>query len=202
MNWWISKACQWHPKREIFILAKVEGKEHPVKVHARKKTDEIIRAVYSECLLRGNLVFHVSWGSSDKRKIHQCRPVLSAVEGIWVIGLYISRKNMASWTVSCADRHLAILWLPAWENVWMPWHMRYGWVSSLPHGRNRTGRFEDCRMLVRPMPNGDLTEQGDLLKAMRKSVVRILRWQWYRSFTGRRSSWRISRHENTGTIAS
>lgn len=97
-------------RRYGFTPAKVEVEEHHVKVYAGKKTDEIVRAPHSECLLRGSLVSPSLEAAVMNAKYVNAVPLYRQEQEFERYGLHISRQNMANWTIQCADRYLAVLY--------------------------------------------------------------------------------------------
>ena len=97
-------------RRYGFTPAKVEVEEHHVKVYAGKNTDEIVKAPHPECLLRGSLVSPSLEAAVMNAKYVNAVPLYRQEREFERYGLHISRKNMANWTIQCADRYLAVLY--------------------------------------------------------------------------------------------
>ena len=81
-----------------FTPAKVEVEEHHVKVYAGKKTDEIVRALHPESLLRGSLVSPSLEAAVMNAKVNAV-PLYRQEQEFLRYKLHISRQNMANWTI-------------------------------------------------------------------------------------------------------
>lgn len=83
-------------RRYGFTLGKVEVEEHHVKVYAGKKTDEIVRAVHPESLLRGSLVSSSLEAAVLNAKYVNAVPLYRQELEFERYGLHIFRQNMAN----------------------------------------------------------------------------------------------------------
>ena len=79
-------------------------------MYTGKKTDEIIKAPHRECLLRGSLVSPSLEAAMMNTKYVNAVPLYRQEQEFFRYNLHISRQNMASWTIQCANRYLAVLY--------------------------------------------------------------------------------------------
>lgn len=97
-------------RRYRFTPAKVEVEEHHVGVYAAKKEDRIVRAKHPGYLLRNSPVSPSLKAAILNAKYVNAVPLYRQEKEFERYGINITRKNMADWTVRCAERYLTILY--------------------------------------------------------------------------------------------
>ena len=96
-------------RRYRFTPAKVEVEEHHVGVYAAKKEDRIVRAKHPGYLLRNSPVSPSLEAAILNAKYVNAVPLYRQEKEFERYGINITRKNMADWTIRCAERYLAVL---------------------------------------------------------------------------------------------
>lgn len=97
-------------RRYRFTPAKVEVEEHHVGVYAAKKEDRIVRAKHPGYLLRNSPVSPSLEAAILNAKYVNAVPLYRQEKEFERYGINITRKNMADWTIRCAERYLAVLY--------------------------------------------------------------------------------------------
>ena len=97
-------------RRYRFTPAKVEVEEHHVGVYAAKKEDRIVRAKHPGYLLRNSPVSPSLEAAILNAKYVNAVPLYRQEKEFGRYGINITRKNMADWTIRCAERYLAVLY--------------------------------------------------------------------------------------------
>lgn len=97
-------------RRYRFTPAKVEVEEHHVGVYVSKKEDRIVRAKHPGYLLRNSPVSPSLEAAILNAKYVNAVPLYRQEKGFERYGINITRKNMADWTIHCAERYLAMLY--------------------------------------------------------------------------------------------
>ena len=88
------------------IPARFIAERHHVHIYADKKTDTIVRAEHSADLLRNSIVTPSLESAVINAKFVNQVPFDRLEKEFARNGVYISRANMASWTIKCAERYL------------------------------------------------------------------------------------------------
>ena len=97
-------------RRYRFTPAKVEVEEHHVGVYASKREDRIVRARHPGYLLRNSPVSPSLEAAILNAKYVNAVPLYRQEKEFERYGINITRKNMADWTIRCAERYLAVLY--------------------------------------------------------------------------------------------
>ncbi len=97
-------------KRLEFHLASFEVKEHHVAVYAGTDNETIVKAQHPKDLLRGSIVTPSLEAAIINRKYVNLLSLYRIEQEFKRNDVNLNRQNMATWTIQCADRYLAILY--------------------------------------------------------------------------------------------
>ena len=97
-------------RRYRFTPAKVAVEEHHVGVYAAAREERIVRAKHPGYLLRNSLVSPSLEAAILNAKYVNAVPLYRQEKEFERYGLHITRREMANWTIRCAERYLSLLY--------------------------------------------------------------------------------------------